>query len=231
MNGMGSGTRSRTRTTVALAAGALVLAGGLAAGSTSYAAGDPAATDPAPEQATAPRATTEPRGYFDSRRATGDRAQAAELRSSTKASSRPVARTFRRSLADDALLEYDGSTGTVRVLENLDGYLTGPSTKSAAGVAMGYVRAHHDALGLTTGDLDTFHLRRDYRDVAGIHHLSWTQRIGGDTVFGNGLQAAVTRDGRLLMLGGSPVSKAAASRRGRVPADHEPRRGHLRRPR
>ncbi len=210
MNGMGSDARSRTRTTVVLAAGALVLAGGLAAGTTSYAAGDPAAADPAPEQATAPRATAEPRGYFDSRRATGDRGKAAELRSSTKASGRPVARTFRRSLADDALLEYDGSTGTVRVLENLDGYLTGTSTKSAAGVAMGYVRAHHDALGLTTGDLDTFHLRRDYRDIAGIHHVSWTQRIGGDTVFGNGLQAAVTRDGRLLMLGGSPVSKAAA---------------------
>nr|WP_246355363.1 M36 family metallopeptidase [Nocardioides ungokensis] len=74
---------------------------------------------------------------------------------------------------------------------------------------MGYVRANHAALGLTADDLDTFRLRRDYRDIAGIHHLSWTQRVDGRRVFGNGLQAAVTRSGRLLMLGGSPVSTAA----------------------
>jgi hypothetical protein len=107
-------------------------------------------------------------------------------------------------------LELDGSTGTVRVLADLDGYLTGRSDRPARRVAMGYVRSHHEALGLTATDLDTFHLRRDYRDIEGIHHLSWVQRIDGERVFGHGLQAAVARGGRLLMVGGSPVSGAAA---------------------
>ena len=207
MTGMFSGGRRRARTTVATAAGALALAGGLA---TSSAAVGPATSPAAGTTEPSTRAAApEARGFYDARRAGTDRGRVAELRTSSDASSRPAARALRRALPAKALLEYDGGTGTVRVLENLDGYLTGPSTKSPSGVAMGYVRANHAALGLTADDLDTFRLRRDYRDIAGIHHLSWTQRVDGRRVFGNGLQAAVTRSGRLLMLGGSPVSTAA----------------------
>ena len=48
-------------------------------------------------------------------------------------------------------------------------------------------------LGLQPGDLDTFVLRKDYKDVAGIHHLSWVQVVQGVPVFGNGLKANVTK--------------------------------------
>jgi hypothetical protein len=60
----------------------------------------------------------------------------------------------------------------------------------------------------------TFHLERDYRDVAGIHHLSFTQRVDGRAVPSHGLTASVTRSGRLLTLGGSPVSAARNGRAG-----------------
>ena len=94
------------------------------------------------------------------------------------------------------------------MLTRLDGFLTGNSNKKPTTIALNYVKANHAALGLTSGDLNTFHLTRDYVDITGVHHLYFTQRIGGQTVFGNGLTAAVTKDGHLLTLGGSPVSKA-----------------------
>ena len=108
-------------------------------------------------------------------------------------------------------MDFDGTTGTVRMLARLDGYLTGKSKDPAKKVALKFVRKNHDALNLTTGDLKTFKLKREYVDIEGVHHLYWIQRIGGKTVFGNGLTAAVTKDGRLLTLGGSPVSQATLS--------------------
>jgi hypothetical protein len=103
------------------------------------------------------------------------------------------------------------------MLAKLDGYLTGKSSKKATAVALKYVSGNSAALGLTSGDLTSFKLERDYVDIEGVHHLYWIQRIGGQKVFGNGLTAAVTKDGRLLMLGGSPVSKATLA----PPADLE----------
>ena len=42
---------------------------------------------------------------------------------------------------------------------------------------MRYVRSHRLAFGLNRADLRTFHLQ-DYVDIAGTHHVSWTQRAG-----------------------------------------------------
>ena len=39
--------------------------------------------------------------------------------------------------------------------------------------------AHVDDLGMVAGDLATLHLKRDYRDIAGTHHLYFTQTING----------------------------------------------------
>ena len=54
-------------------------------------------------------------------------------------------------------------------------------------------------------------LRRDYVDILGTHHLSWTQSSHGVTAFQNGLKANVTSDGRLINLTGSPVHGLRAS--------------------
>ena len=127
--------------------------------------------------------------------------------------SRRAVRSRGASFGGGALFEADPATGTVRILQKLDGYLTGPSGRPARSIALTYVRQHHVALGLTAADLKTFDFHRDYVDIEGTHHLSWTQEIGGQKVFDAGLQAAVTRTGRLLTVSGSPVSKATAPSR------------------
>jgi extracellular elastinolytic metalloproteinase len=109
------------------------------------------------------------------------------------------------TLGSQGVVQSDRATGTLRYVGRLDGYLTGTSGSSAASVALGYVRGHLAAFGLSAGDLATLHLRRDYVDVLGTHHLSWTQSAGGLELFGQGLSASVSKSGRLINLTGSPM--------------------------
>ena len=99
----------------------------------------------------------------------------------------------------------DEQTGTLRMVGRLDGFLTGASVRPAAQVGISYVRSHRLAFGLSRADLRTFHLRQDYVDIAGTHHISWIQRAGGVTAFRSGLKANVTADGRLINVTGPPV--------------------------
>ena len=119
--------------------------------------------------------------------------------------------------AEAALREAHEEVGlapaAVEVVGLLDGFLTGPSERSAPAVALDYVRTHRIAFGLSRSDLRTFHLRRDYVDVGGTHHLAWVQRIGGVEVFPNGLEANVTEDGRLINVSGSPAAGLRAPSR------------------
>ena len=147
---------------------------------------------PQPPAASSDPARPDDLGHYDSRRAVSPRGA---------------------SFGGGAIFETDPATGTVRILQKLDGYLTGPSGRPARSIVLTYVRQHHKALGLTAADLRTFDFHRDYVDIEGTHHLSWTQEIGGRKVFDAGLQAAVTRSGRLLTVSGSPVSKATAPSR------------------
>ncbi len=146
------------------------------------------------------------KGFYDSRSGSTARQRTSLERDAAVAGSRRSTQSLRSSLGTQAIVDVDGLTGTPRQVARLDGFLTAPSSRPAAAVALGYVRANRTALGLTTSDLSSLSLRRDYVDIEGIHHLSWVQSAGGVDLFGNGLQANVTRDGRLLSLGGSPVS-------------------------
>jgi hypothetical protein len=123
-------------------------------------------------------------------------------------SSRAVVRaraTLAQHLGNQGIVIADGQTGTLRMVGRLDGFLTGASVRPAARVGMDYVRSHLLAFGLDGADLRTFHLRQDYVDIAGTHHISWTQSDGGVTAFRSGLKANVTADGRLINLTGPPV--------------------------
>jgi extracellular elastinolytic metalloproteinase len=202
--------RTKNRSALALTAGVLAMVTALS--TTSYAAG--------PNQQGAAQAgrksgdgtgDAEARGGFDSRQGTTSDARAAVLRSAAQAAARPATRRLRDSLGPRAVIDIDGTTKTPRMVAKLDGVLTRRSRASAREVTLRFVNQNLEALGLTRSDLETLHLRRRYIDINGIRHLSWTQRIGGVEVFGNGLQSAVTRDGRLLSLGGSPVTRAAAA--------------------
>jgi Zn-dependent metalloprotease len=130
-------------------------------------------------------------------------------RVTSKASTR---RLLKAAPTDGSVLDIAGSTGTVRWLGNLDGALTDPSPDSPRTIALDYVQTHLDMLGMASGDLSTLHLQRDYRDIAGTHHLYFTQTIDGIPASRNGLTASVDRTGRLLTLGGSPISGNTATR-------------------
>lgn len=146
-------------------------------------------------------------GYLDARQLGGTalvKSDRREIADRTKAD-----KAYYRSLGSQAVVDLDPLTHTVRDFGRLDGYLTGPSSSPARTVALSYVRSHLDALGLTSADLSTLRFRQDYVDVNGVHHLSWSQYADGSTVFGNGLRVAVTRDGRVLAVQGSPVSGLA----------------------
>ena len=108
-------------------------------------------------------------------------------------------------LGSQGVVIADSQTGTLRMVGRLDGFLTGASVRPAPEVAMRYVRSHLRAFGLDRADLRTFQLRQDYVDIAGTHHISWTQSAGGVTAFRTGLKANITADGRLINITGPPV--------------------------
>lgn len=113
---------------------------------------------------------------------------------------------FRNSLGTQGIVSLDPNTGTPAQVSKLDGFLTGRSGKKAADVALGYVKAHPEVFKLTTADLATLKLRKDYVDDLGTHHIFWSQVVDGIEVFGNGLKANVTKHGQLISVMGSPVA-------------------------
>ena len=65
-------------------------------------------------------------------------------------------------LGDQGVLDYDAQTNTPRVVAKLDGFLTGPSSAAPADIAIGYVRSHLSAFGLTNDAVDSLQLVRNY---------------------------------------------------------------------
>jgi extracellular elastinolytic metalloproteinase len=198
---------SATRRVGAAAAGAVLLAGLLPT---------LAQAAPAPGGAgTAVAGQPERRADYDSRESLGAAAAAqptAALRRATVAEpSGTAVRTLREQLGVQGIVDIDKATGTPRRVAKLDGFLTAPSRKKPATVALDYVAAHPDIFGLDAAELAALTLRKDYVDVEGTHHLSFVQTVGGVPVFGNGLKAHVTKDGRLIQVDGSPLKTIPAT--------------------
>ncbi|GAA1686068.1 hypothetical protein GCM10009765_39250 [Fodinicola feengrottensis] len=122
----------------------------------------------------------------------------------------PAVRELSQQLGPQSIVDLDPLTGTPRQIARLDGMLTGPSRAAAKDVALGYVRDHSAVFHLSAADLRNLAVARDYVDITGIHHLSFVQRAGGLDLFGNGLKANVSKDGRLINLTGSPLPALTA---------------------
>ena len=112
---------------------------------------------------------------------------------------------LRDSLGRYAQVTVNQQTGGLQAVGRLDGYLTGRSSASATSIALGYVRAHAAAFGLTQQDLDGLKLVRDYTSSPdGVRHLQWAQVVDGITVADSSVLANVASDGRLVnVLGGA----------------------------
>ena len=118
---------------------------------------------------------------------------------------------LRQELGTQGIVSIDPLTSTARSVSRLDGFLSGPSGRPAASIALDYLRAHQEVFGLDAAGISKLVLRRDYVDIANTHHLSFIQAVGGIPVFGNGIQANVAGDGRLINVVGSPVSALPAT--------------------
>jgi hypothetical protein len=81
------------------------------------------------------------------------------------------------------------------------GFLTAPSERRPATVALDYVQDRPAGFGLDEGDLAGLRLVRAYRFGNGAAHLQWEQHYRGIPVFGPGLRANVSADGRLINVG------------------------------
>ncbi|MDX3387461.1 M36 family metallopeptidase [Streptomyces niveiscabiei] len=187
----------RTRATLFAATAGLALTVTLLPGAASAALQDPADPGGAPASLTPPAPSQQTLIRQDA--------------SLTQAEQRPGVRALEKQLGAQGVLELDPATGTARQVARTDGYLTPPSTAGAETVARDYLRAHPDVFGLTAGQVGALKLRKQYTDVAGIRHLSFVQVVDGVPVFGNGVKANVSRDGRLINVTGSPVRGLPAS--------------------
>ncbi len=150
-------------------------------------------------------------GNFDARKDGPARKVLAARGAQLAANPSTGVRNLRKQLGMQGIVDVDPLTGTPRRLSRLDGFLTGPSTRKPEAIALDYVRAHADVFGLSAAEVAGLQLRKDYVDIAGTHHLSFVQSVGGVTVFGNGLKAHVAKNGRLIQVDGSPVAALPAS--------------------
>ena len=143
--------------------------------------------------------------------ATMKAANAAALRIAAADKPASPARKLRDSLGIQGIVDLDNATGTPRRVAKLDGFLTAASRQKPESIARSYFKAHLDVFGLTTAGVDALKLRQDYVDIEGIHHLSFQQSVDGVPVFGNGLKAHITSDGRLIQVDGAPIAALPAS--------------------
>jgi Zn-dependent metalloprotease len=120
-------------------------------------------------------------------------------------------RNLRKQLGIQGIVQMDGLTATPRRVARTDGFLTGRSTRSPSAIALDYVRGKPDVFGLSAAEVSGLTLRKDYVDIAGTHHLSFIQTVGGVPVFGNGLKAHVSKRGELIQVDGSPLASLPAS--------------------
>lgn len=192
---MARASARRARTTIFAATAGLALTVAFLPG-----AADAAPSDPTPPADTGtPAAQTPP--------IPSQRTLIRRDASLTKAEQRPGVRKLREQLGTQGVLELDPDTGTARQVAKLDGYLTTRSDDSSEDVVRRYLRSHPDVFGLTDAQVRDLTLRKQYTDVAGIRHLSFLQSVDGVPVFGNGVKANVSHDGRLISVVGSPVRK------------------------
>lgn len=121
--------------------------------------------------------------------------------------------TLERSLGQDGIVDVDAATGTPSVVAIRSGFLTLPSTEDASTLVLDYVRARPGVFKLDHDDIAGLRLARDYTDLGGTRHLVWEQVAGGLPLFGNGLSASVTSDGRIVNVLGAPVADLRAPTR------------------
>ena len=154
-----------------------------------------------------PDTSADVRPYFDSR--AGAREQAARG-GTTVAAARPSERTssaraeLRRELGPEAVIAIDPLTGTPRQLLRTDGGLSASRGGDRAAIAMDYVAAHRDALGLDDADIAGLDLQQRVPGGRGLTVVRFRQLYKGIPAFDNDLRIAIDSVGRVISVAGAP---------------------------
>ncbi|HSI37385.1 MAG TPA: M36 family metallopeptidase, partial [Tepidisphaeraceae bacterium] len=102
-----------------------------------------------------------------------------------------------------------------RFVHQPGGYLSKATRGTPVAVALGYLAANSGALGLTRADVADPVVTDAYTDRdTGVTHVYLQQRVNGIAVVNATMNVNVTRDGRVLSVGGGFVAGASTSPRG-----------------
>jgi hypothetical protein len=107
-----------------------------------------------------------------------------------------------------AQVRTDPSTGLIQWVHAGDRTLSDPVSADPLEVVLDWVRANADIYALAEDDIAKLRVMARAVSPEGVTHLRLNQVLDGVPSFDAGLSAAVTRDGRLLSVTGSPIPGA-----------------------
>ena len=98
-------------------------------------------------------------------------------------------------------------------------FLTGPNPGEPLAIAVGYIQANRDALGLTQADLADVVVKDSHKFAHnGVTHLYLRQQLAGVEVWNGDININVARDGSVINLGNRFVRNLAGTVDARSPA-------------
>ena len=172
------------------------------------------------------------KAFFDSRATPAAEKVLSARERDAAATQSPDVTALKLSLGREGIVDIDPLTNTARFVGKTDGFLTKPSNKAPADIALDFLRKNAKVFGIDKADVDGLTLTKDYVSIDGTHHLFFDQAAGGVPVFSNGIRANVTKNGELINFSGSrsPASAArSASRSSAQPTRSSPPRRTSRR--
>ncbi|MCB1056731.1 MAG: M36 family metallopeptidase [Acidobacteria bacterium] len=121
-----------------------------------------------------------------------------ELSVSPSALQVKAAETLRREVPELAV-EFDRTTGATRTLYNRMGFLTSSAHGDPMDLALEFVRANLDLLGLSEKDLADYEVTDSvYSKLSGTTHIYLRQTHAGVPLYNGQLHINVSRDGQIL---------------------------------
>lgn len=87
-------------------------------------------------------------------------------------------------------------------------YLTGPNSGEALDIALNYLHAQKEALGISDRDLDDAKVQNHYSSQSGITHIYLVQQVDGIPIHNAIIGIHIAKDGSVINAGGSFINQA-----------------------
>jgi extracellular elastinolytic metalloproteinase len=109
-----------------------------------------------------------------------------------------------RGQSTNLAVTYEKTTGALRSIYNMSEYLSDSNTGNHQTIAINYLKANLDLLGLSESDIDNMELTDSvYSEVTGATHLYWRQTYQQLPLYNAQLNVNVNRDGRVISVNNS----------------------------